>query len=99
MVSPGIWLGTVIVKAVAVVEVAVVITAVIMDIWPGNALRKAAAAAALDSAVVVAVAVVGATTAEKKDILRENALTQTHRDEGKRGVIVYMHALFSSTLS
>lgn len=44
---------------------------------------------AVEGLVAVAVAV-DATTVDRKGILLENALTLTHRDEGKRRVIVYI---------
>ena len=97
VVSQDIWLGTVPVQAAEAVAVAVVITVVIMGTWLGIALWKAAALVgsvvaeveAVEGLVAVAVAV-DATTVDRKGILLENALTLTHRDEGKRGVIVYI---------
>lgn len=99
VVSQDIWLGTVPVQAAeaVAVAVAVVITVVIMGTWLGIALWKAAALVgsvvaaveAVEGLVAVAVAV-DATTVDRKGILLENALTLTHRDEGKRGVIVYI---------
>ncbi|CBI17369.3 unnamed protein product, partial [Vitis vinifera] len=77
------------------VAVAVVITVVIMGTWLGIALWKAAALVGSVVAEVEAVeglvaVAVDATTVDRKGILLENALTLTHRDEGKRGVIVYI---------
>lgn len=97
VVSQDIWLGTVPVQAAEAVAVAVVITVVIMGTWLGIALWKAAALVgsvvaaveAVEGLVAVAVAV-DATTVDRKGILLENALTLTHRDEGKRRVIVYI---------
>ena len=97
VVSQDIWLGTVPVQAAeaVAVAVAVVITVVIMGTWLGIALWKAAALVGSVVAEVEAVeglvaVAVDATTVDRKGILLENALTLTHRDEGKRGVIVYI---------
>lgn len=95
VVSQDIWLGTVPVQAAEAVAVAVVITVVIMGTWLGIALWKAAALVGSVVAEVEAVeglvaVAVDATTVDRKGILLENALTLTHRDEGKRGVIVYI---------
>lgn len=95
VVSQDIWLGTVPVQAAEAVAVAVVITVVIMGTWLGIALWKAAAlvgsvVAAVEAVEGLVAVAVDATTVDRKGILLENALTLTHRDEGKRGVIVYI---------
>ena len=97
VVSQDIWLGTVPVQAAeaVAVAVAVVITVVIMGTWLGIALWKAAAlvgsvVAAVEAVEGLVAVAVDATTVDRKGILLENALTLTHRDEGKRGVIVYI---------